>query len=125
MDGKQIQTLTMQIALALPEAELCYPFGPEYEVFKVRGKIFALMSQVRGERIVNLKCRPEDGELHRVIYDSIHAGYHMNKRHWISIYAGEQITEGLVKQLVEESYDRVVAGLPKRLRPAALRENSE
>ncbi|WP_455813509.1 MmcQ/YjbR family DNA-binding protein [Pseudomonas graminis] len=125
MDGQQIQTLTMQIALALPEAELDYPFGPEAEVFKVRGKMFALMSQVRGERIVNLKCRPEDGELHRVIYDSIHAGWHMNKRHWISIYPGEQITEGLVKQLVEESYDRVVAGLPKRLRPTALRDSSE
>ncbi|WP_421504912.1 MmcQ/YjbR family DNA-binding protein [Erwinia rhapontici] len=125
MDGQQIQTLTMQIALVLPEAELDYPFGPEIEVFKVRGKMFALMSQVRGERIVNLKCRPEDGELHRVIYDSIHAGWHMNKRHWISIYPGEQITEGLVKQLVEESYDRVVAGLPKRLRPSALRDSSE
>lgn len=125
MDGQQIQTLTMQTALALPEAELDYPFGPEAVVFKVRGKMFALMSQVRGERIVNLKCLPEDGELHRAIYDSIHAGWHMNKRHWISIYPGEQITEGLVKQLVEESYDRVVAGLPKRLRPTALRESSE
>ncbi|RAP70179.1 hypothetical protein ACZ87_03018 [Candidatus Erwinia dacicola] len=52
-----------------------------------------------------------------MIYDSIHAGYHMNKRHWISICAGEQISEGLIKQLVEESYDLVVAGLPKRLRP--------
>ncbi|MCP2229890.1 MmcQ/YjbR family DNA-binding protein [Erwinia aphidicola] len=117
MDGQQIQKIAMRIAQALPAAELCYPFGPEYEVFKVRGKMFALMAQVRGERVVNLKCRPQDGELHRVIYDSIHAGYHMNKRHWISIYAGEQISEGLIKQLVEESYDLVVAGLPKRLRP--------
>lgn len=117
MDGQQIQKIAMRIAQALPAAELYYPFGPEYEVFKVRGKMFALMAQVRGERVVNLKCRPQDGELHRVIYDSIHAGYHMNKRHWISIYAGEQISEGLIKQLVEESYELVVAGLPKRLRP--------
>lgn len=122
MDGQQIRKIAMQIAQEQPEAELCYPFGPEYEVFKVRGKMFALLSQVRGERIVNLKCRPEDGELHRVIYQSIHAGYHMNKRHWISVYAGEQISEGLVKQLVEESYDLVVAGMPKRLRPLALRQ---
>ncbi|MBD8163671.1 MmcQ/YjbR family DNA-binding protein [Erwinia persicina] len=122
MDGEQIQNIARQVAGEQPEAELCYPFGPEYEVFKVRGKIFVLMSQVRGERIVNLKCRPEEGELHRAIYDSIHAGYHMNKRHWISIYAGQQITEGLVRQLVRESYDRVVAGMPKRQRPLALRE---
>ncbi|MCQ4093465.1 MmcQ/YjbR family DNA-binding protein [Erwinia persicina] len=122
MDGEQIQNIARQVAGEQPEAELCDPFGPEYEVFKVRGKIFVLMSQVRGERIVNLKCRPEEGELHRAIYDSIHAGYHMNKRHWISIYAGEKITEGLVRQLVQESYDRVVAGMPKRLRPLALRE---
>lgn len=124
MDGQQIQKIARQTALALPDAGTDYPFGPEVEVIKVRGKMFALLSQVRGERIVNLKCRPEDGELHRVIYDSIHAGWHMNKRHWISIYPGEQITEGLVKQLVEESYDRVVEGMPKRLRPQALRENS-
>ena len=124
MDGKQIQQAVVNVAQALPAAELCYPFGPEYEVFKVRGKMFALLAQVRGERIVNLKCRPQDGELHRVIYDSIHAAYHMNKRHWISIYAGEQITEGLVQQLVEESYDLVVAGLPKKLRPMHKREES-
>jgi predicted DNA-binding protein (MmcQ/YjbR family) len=122
VDGQQIQNIARKVAQEQPEAELCYPFGPEYEVFKVRGKMFVLMSQVRGEPIVNLKCRPEEGELHRAIYDSIHAGYHMNKRHWISLYAGEQITEGLVKQLVEESYDRVVAAMPKRQRPLALRQ---
>ncbi|MEN4977498.1 MmcQ/YjbR family DNA-binding protein [Erwinia billingiae] len=122
MDGKQIHQLAADVARTLPSAELCYPFGPEYEVFKVRGKMFALLAQVRGERIVNLKCDPENALLQRAIYDSIHAAYHMNKRHWISIYPGEQIREGLVRQLVEESYDLVVAGLPKRLRPMEQRE---
>ncbi|MBN7122940.1 MULTISPECIES: MmcQ/YjbR family DNA-binding protein [Erwinia] len=122
MDGKQIHQLAADVARTLPSAELCYPFGPEYEVFKVRGKMFALLAQVRGERIVNLKCDPENALLQRAIYDSIHAAYHMNKRHWISIYPGEQISEGLVRQLVEESYDLVVAGLPKRLRPMEQRE---
>lgn len=122
MDGKQIHQLAADVARTLPAAELCYPFGPEYEVFKVRGKMFALLAQVRGERIVNLKCNPENALLQRAIYDSIHAAYHMNKRHWISIYPGEQISEGLVRQLVEESYDLVVAGLPKRLRPMEQRE---
>lgn len=122
MDGNQIQQVAAAIAQTLPSAELYYPFGPEYQVFKVRGKMFALMAQVRGERIVNLKCDPENSLLQRAIYDSIHAAYHMNKRHWISIYPGEQITAGLVQQLVEESYDLVVAGLPKRLRPMEKRE---
>ncbi|KGT91843.1 cytoplasmic protein [Erwinia typographi] len=122
MDGKEIQETAIKVASALPSAELCYPFGPEYEVFKVRGKMFALMAQVRGERIVNLKCEPENSLLQRAIYDSIHPAYHMNKRHWISIYPGGQITEGLVQQLVEESYDLVVAGLPKRRRPMEKRE---
>ncbi|WP_455864675.1 MmcQ/YjbR family DNA-binding protein [Pantoea agglomerans] len=122
MDGKEIQRLAADVARTLPSAELCYPFGPEYEVFKVRGKMFALLAQVRGERIVNLKCDPENALLQRAIYDSIHAAYHMNKRHWISIYPGEEISEGLVRQLVEESYDLVVAGLPKRLRPMEQRE---
>jgi predicted DNA-binding protein (MmcQ/YjbR family) len=122
MDGNQIHQLAADVARPLPSAELCYPFGPEYEVFKVRGKMFALLAQVRGERIVNLKCDPENALLQRAIYDSIHAAYHMNKRHWISIYPGEQISEGLVRQLVEESYDLVVAGLPKRLRPMEQRE---
>lgn len=122
MDGKQIQQVAAGIAQKQPLAELCYPFGPEYEVFKVQGKMFALLAQVRGERIVNLKCDPENALLQRAIYSSIHAAYHMNKRHWISIYPGEQISEGLVQQLVEESYDLVVAGLPKRLRPMEKRE---
>ena len=123
MDGIQIQATARKIAQAQPLAELCYPFGPEYEVFKVRGKMFALMAQVRGERIVNLKCDPENSLLQRAIYDSIHAAYHMNKRHWISICPGEQISEGLVQQLVEESYDLVVAGMPKKQRPQVKRES--
>ena len=49
----------------------------------------------------------------RDMYDSIHSGYHMNKRHWISVYEGEQITEELIEDLVQNSYELVIKTLTK------------
>mgnify|MGYP003608510553 FL=1 len=113
MTGNDIQQYALRFAKTLAQAELSYPFGEDIPVFKVMNKVFLLTSTLQGQPFINLKAQPEHGEMLRDIYPSIHTGYHMNKRHWISIYAGEQITIELIKDLVETSYELVVKTLTK------------
>ncbi|MFI8822583.1 MmcQ/YjbR family DNA-binding protein [Streptomyces sp. NPDC053431] len=92
-----------------------FPFGPDVSVFKVAGKMFAL-SWLDGDPLtVNLKCDPEDAVRLREEYPAIAPGYHMNKRHWNTVSVGE-LPDRMVRELVEDSYDLVVAGLPKAVR---------
>ena len=85
MDHRSLHNNAHRIALELPFTEHCWPFGPEYDVFKVGGKIFMLTATVRGRALVNLKCDPQKSLLHQAIYRSIEPGYHMNKKHWVTI----------------------------------------
>lgn len=113
MTGEEIQEYAFCIANTLCKAELTHPFGSEVNVFKVMDKMFMLTSELDGQKFINLKCNPQYAEMLRDHYDSIHAGYHMNKRHWISIYAGEQITADLIAELVKNSYELVTQSLSK------------
>lgn len=113
MTGNDIQHHALRFAATLTQAELSYPFGEDIPVFKVLNKMFLLTSTQQAQPFINLKVQPEHGDMLRDIYPSIHTGYHMNKRHWISIYAGEQITTELIKDLVETSYELVVKTLTK------------
>ncbi|MFF5424586.1 MULTISPECIES: MmcQ/YjbR family DNA-binding protein [unclassified Streptomyces] len=92
-----------------------FPFGPDVSVFKVAGKLFAL-SWLDAEPLrVNLKCDPDEAVRLRAEHPAIAPGYHMNKRHWNTVTVGE-LPERMVRELVEDSYDLVVAGLPKAVR---------
>ena len=117
--GAKIQQIVADLASSLPDATCTQPFGPEYDVFKVKGKVFAMTTEVPGQKIVTLKCDPERGAILREVHETVTAGYHMNKRHWISIAAGPGITQAFVSDLVRDAYRLVVAGLPKRERPEA------
>lgn len=101
----------------LPGAELEYPFGPDWEVFKVRGKVFMLMTEVTGKPIVTIKVDPEDSKALREQYAEITPGYHMNKQHWISLNPGGKLPASLIDDLVTESYLLVVEKLPRAKRP--------
>ncbi|EBA4655241.1 MmcQ/YjbR family DNA-binding protein [Salmonella enterica subsp. enterica serovar Infantis] len=101
-------------ALELPFTEHCWPFGPQYDVFKVGGKIFMLFTEHHCRPVVNLKSDPQKSLVNQQIYPSIAPGYHMNKKHWISVYAGEDITVSLLNDLINDSWNLVVDGLPKR-----------
>jgi predicted DNA-binding protein (MmcQ/YjbR family) len=90
---------------------------PEWEVYKVRDKVFMLMTDVTGESIVILKADPEDPKALRSAHDDITPGYHMNKKHWITLESGEGIDKELVRELVTDSYRLVVAHLPKAEQP--------
>jgi predicted DNA-binding protein (MmcQ/YjbR family) len=102
--------------LAMPGAVEEYPFGPATTVFKVGGKIFAIASLAGEPLTVSLKCEPEIGELLRAGHESIVPGYHLNKRHWITVTLGSDAGDGLVRDLIEDSYDLV---RPRRKEPSA------
>jgi predicted DNA-binding protein (MmcQ/YjbR family) len=109
--------------LALPAAEETYPFGDEVAVFKVGGRMFALVSL--GEKpVVNLKCDPSRALELRAAYAGIRPGYHQDKRHWNSVDLDGSVEGDVVRGLVEDSYDLVVAKLPRAVRDTLTRGES-
>jgi predicted DNA-binding protein (MmcQ/YjbR family) len=117
MTGPDLQDRARACADTLPEAEPGFPFGPEWEVYKVRGRVFLLLTAVTGTPMVTLKATPEDSEALRQTYRAIIPGYHMNKRHWLTLTPSEELDDGLIEELVTESYLLVVEKLPKSQRP--------
>jgi predicted DNA-binding protein (MmcQ/YjbR family) len=85
-------------------------------VFKVEGKMFALSMLESRPLKVNLKCEPELARHLRVSYPAVEPGWHMNKRHWNTITIDGSLPDKLVRDMVEDSYDLVVAGLPRKVR---------
>ena len=105
--------------LTLPGATVDQPFGPDSEVFRVGGKMFALLlhhPRLSEHMIVNLKAEPDEVPLLIETHAIIRPGYHMNKRHWITVELCPAADLSFVEELIEDSYDNVVAGLPLRLR---------
>ncbi|MFJ4539869.1 MmcQ/YjbR family DNA-binding protein [Streptomyces tibetensis] len=117
MNGRKLQQTAADCAEGLPGAVLEHPFGPEWDVHKVRGKVFMLITDVTGEPVVILKSAPDEAAGLREQYAEITPGYHMNKRHWITLHGGDSLDRGLVEELVTESYLLVVSKLPAAQRP--------
>ncbi len=91
-----------------------FPFDEETLVFKVMGKMFALCGLEHIPFQIALKCDPERAIMLREEYDGrITEAYHMSKKHWNSVQA-EALPETLVKELIDHSYELVVAGLTKK-----------
>ena len=101
----------MDACAAFPATELGYPFGPETAVFKVVGKVFALINETQ----LTLKADPEDARALVETFAEVIPGYHMNKKHWITVTLPSQTAP--VDELIRDSYDLVVAGLPRAARP--------
>jgi predicted DNA-binding protein (MmcQ/YjbR family) len=106
------------VCLALPGAVEEFPFGPETSVFKVAGKIFALAALEADPLSVSLKCEPELAAQLRLDYPAIRPGYHLNKRHWNTVTVDGSLPERMVRELIEDSYDLIVAALPPARRKA-------
>lgn len=70
-----------------------------------------------------IKCDPDEARELRNAYDGIRPGYHMNKKHWISLYLDSDVPDSMIRQLIRKSYDIVVRSLPKR-EQAALAANA-
>ncbi|OIH94519.1 MmcQ/YjbR family DNA-binding protein [Curtobacterium sp. MCBA15_001] len=117
MDGVALHEVAVRTALGLPAVEETQPFGEGAFVYKVVGKMFVMTSELRGVPIVNLKCAPPHGAALVRDLAEVTPGWHMNKRHWITLSPGDGIDETLVEDLVANAYDLVVAGLPRAKRP--------
>ena len=115
--------------LRLPGSVEEFPFGEEVSVFKVAGKVFALSPLKSRPLTVSLKCEPEIAEQLRTAHPAVRPGYHLNKRHWNTVEIDGSLEDRSILDMIEDSYDLVVDGLPKRVQaelgwPPARREPS-
>jgi predicted DNA-binding protein (MmcQ/YjbR family) len=108
------------LCLSFPGSEETFPFGPETSVFKVAGKMFALSRLGADPLSVSLKCEPALAEQLREAHPAITAGYHRNKRHWVTVAVDGSLADAMIHDLVEDSYDLVVSALPHARRRALL-----
>jgi predicted DNA-binding protein (MmcQ/YjbR family) len=90
------------------------PFGSDVLVFKVARKMFLLASLEDQPLWMNLKCDPEKAIDLRERYDSIRPGYHMSKIHWNTVEVNGELKPELIQELINHSYDLVVAKLTKK-----------
>jgi predicted DNA-binding protein (MmcQ/YjbR family) len=103
----------VEALLALPEAQEDQPFGPDVYVYKVRGKMFALLAPDHPPS-VSLKCNPVLATMLRETYPAVTPGYHLNKQHWNTVVVDGSIPESELRDWISHSYELVVKGLPKR-----------
>ncbi|GAB4242070.1 MAG: MmcQ/YjbR family DNA-binding protein [Saprospiraceae bacterium] len=106
-----------EYCLAKNAVEECFPFDEVTLVFKVAGKMFALTGLDNEEFKVNLKCDPERAvQLREEFPHDILPGYHMSKKHWNTVSFEGDLDEKQLCELIDHSYDLVVASLPKKVK---------
>ena len=105
-----------QICLSFKGVTEDMPFGESTLVFRVGGKIFALLSLDNNECQVNMKCAPDYAIDLREQYEDIIPGYHMNKKHWNTVYCERGLDDKLIRHLLQHAYQLVLDGLPKTLK---------
>ncbi len=91
-----------------------YPFGDEAMVFKVMGKMFGFIMWEKSPLQIVLKSDPQDAIGYREIYDCVREGYYMNKKHWITVTMDGTMKDEILTDIINESYDLVVAKLTKK-----------
>ena len=113
MNVHELRSHLMSKAYALED----FPFDFTTPVFKVGGKMFALMSNHENNRVsINLKNTPDDNILLQEIYEEIIPGYHQNKTHWITVYLDRTLENKLIKRLIDDSYNIVYKSLTKKIK---------
>jgi len=105
MDKKVVE----DYVLSMPNAVREYPFGEEVAVYKVDGKMFALLSETQLPARLSLKCAPELSEALREKYESVMPGVHLNKKHWNTLVLTGQLSWEEVQDLIRHSYQLVIA----------------
>lgn len=95
-----------------------FPFGPDTSAFKVAGKIFALSRLSEEPLRISLKCDPPLAEELRKAHPAVTPGYHLNKRHWNTVIIDGSLSDEMIRDLVEDSYDLIVSKLPRERRQA-------
>jgi predicted DNA-binding protein (MmcQ/YjbR family) len=106
-----------KLCVSFPGAYEDFPFGPETSVFKVEKKLFAISALDASPLNVSLKCEPELAvELRGSYPDAVVPGYHLNKRHWNTVLCDGSLPDAMVRDMVEDSYDLIVAAMPAAVR---------
>lgn len=101
--------------LAKPGVTEDMPFGEDTLVFRVGGKIFLLAGLSQGDRF-NVKCDPERAIELREQHSEVQPGYHMNKKHWNTVYTNGNLSHRQICDMIDHSYDLVLKSLPKNIR---------
>jgi predicted DNA-binding protein (MmcQ/YjbR family) len=96
--------------LSMPGARLDYPFGETVAVYKVKDKMFALVSEKSDPVNLSLKCDPKLAETLRGKYETVMPGYHLNKKHWNTIVLTGQLSWDEIQDLIRHSYNLVNEG---------------
>jgi predicted DNA-binding protein (MmcQ/YjbR family) len=81
-----------------------FPFGPNAAVFKVYGKMFALIAWTERPVRITLKCNPDDADVWRSLFDAVEPGYHMNKTHWNTVTLDGTVPDGIILDMIDSSY---------------------
>lgn len=114
MDLKTIATYLLAKKGATEET----PFGPEALVYKVMGKMFALVAWEEVPLRISLKCEPGQALLLRDVYPAVRPGYHLNKAHWNTITLDGTVPNDELLGMIDDSYDLVVRSLTRAQREA-------
>jgi predicted DNA-binding protein (MmcQ/YjbR family) len=93
-----------------------FPFGEDTLVFKVGGKIYAITGLDNDDFRVNLKCNPQYAVELRDRHPQVIPGWHMNKKHWNTVYFEDGLSDELLRSLIDHSYDLIVESLNKKVR---------
>lgn len=103
----------LDLCAGLPGAVEDDPFGDGVAVFKVGGRMFALVSLEGSRGTVNLKCDPELAVELRDRYAAVHPGYHQNKRHWNTVDLDGSVEDDELREMIDHSYELIVNRLPR------------
>jgi predicted DNA-binding protein (MmcQ/YjbR family) len=94
-----------------------FPFDEDTLVFKVGGKMFALANLSgfeNGNPSANLKCDPDRAQELRAEFDAIQPGYHMSKVHWNTVNFNQNVSDKMIFELIDHSYELVFKSLTKK-----------
>jgi predicted DNA-binding protein (MmcQ/YjbR family) len=105
-----------QYCMAKKAVEESFPFDEHTLVFKVMGKIFAILPLDELEAKANLKALPEWSVELREKYHQVRPGWHMNKKHWNTVLLEEGLDDDLIVKMIDHSYERVVAGFARKMK---------
>lgn len=110
----------LDLCSGLPGSVEDYPFGDDVAVFKVAGKMFALVALTGEHGSVNLKCDPEWALELRAIHEAVRPGYHQNKRHWNTVDLDGTVDDADLREMIDHSYELVASRLPRSQRARLL-----
>lgn len=114
LDGAGLEDAANRAARALDGVTEGYPFTDSLLVHKVRGRVFLVVNENPDDPLVTVKVDPEDADALVREHESVGRARYFDKRHWVSVAPGPGVTASFVAELVHDSYDTVVARLPRR-----------